>query len=161
TGQGGSGFDIQLELDAFVDPVPHLVLDIQNLSRPGVDSFATNLSVVIAFPFAGFDLEPGLPSTPNLVIGFQTRAAGDTAGGIAPVEEVITLPPGTLAGISHTFTATMVTTGASNPLRFILGNEDGTNLTGLLNAAGMRVYAENVPATINLNVATTESPLGS
>ena len=70
------------------------------------------------------------------------------------------MTPGTLAGTSHSFQATMTTTGASNPLSFILGNLDGTNLTGTLNAAGLRAYVENVPATINLNVATESRPLG-
>jgi hypothetical protein len=158
TGQGGSGKDIRVEVDAFVDPVPHLVLTVDRL---GTAPFATNLSVVIAFPFAGFDLEPGLPSTPNLVMGFQTRATGDTPGGYAPLHEVITLTPGTLAGTSHTFTATMSTTGADNPLSFILGNLDGTNVTGTLNAAGFRAYVENVPATISTTVTTSETSLAS
>jgi hypothetical protein len=158
TGQGGSGFDIQVEIDAFVDPTPHLVMTIDRL---GNAPYAQNLSVVVAFPFAGFDLEPGLPSSPNLVMGFQTRAAGNTVGGHAPLEEVITLTPGILAGTSHSLQATMVTTGADNPLSFILGNLDGTNVTGTLNAAGLRAYVENVPSTISLNVATVESPLGA
>jgi len=158
TGQGGSGFDIQVELDAFVDPAPHLVLTVDRL---GNAPFATNLSIVLAFPFAGFDLEPGLPSTPNLVMGFQTRAAGNTVGGYAPLEEVMILTPGTLAGISHTFLATMATAGANNPLAFILGNLDGTNLTGTLNAAGLQAYVETVPSTISVSFATVESPLGA
>ncbi len=157
-GSGGSGYDISVEVDSFVDPTPHLVLTV---IRQGIAPFATNLSILIAFPFAGFDLEGGLPSTPNLVLGFQTRGPGDTTGGFAPVQEVITLTPGTLAGINHTFTATMVTTGASNPLTFYLGNLDGTNLTGPLNEAGMRAYVENVPNTINLTFTTTESALAT
>jgi hypothetical protein len=157
-GSGGSGYDIQIEVDSFVDPTPHLVLTV---IREGNAPFATNLSVLISFPFAGFDLEDGLPSTPNLVIGFQTRGPGDTLGGIAPVQEVITLTPGTLAGINHSFTATMTTTGASNPLTFFIGNLDGTNITGPLNEAGLRAYVENPPNTINLTFTTTESALGS
>src|SRR5262249_45137890 len=69
--------------------------------------------------------------------------------------------PGTLAGISHSFQATMNTTGADNPLSFILGNLDGTNLTGTLNAAGFRAYVENVPATINTTVTTSETSLAT
>jgi hypothetical protein len=156
TGQGSSGYDIQVQVDSYVDPVPHLVMTVAQL---GSAPFAQNLSVVIAFPFAGFDLEPGLSSTPNLVMGFQTRASGNTVGGYAPQQEVITLTPGTLAGTSHSFQATMATTGANNPLSFILGNLDGTYLTGTLNAAGMRAYVENVPATINFSVTTVESAL--
>jgi hypothetical protein len=166
TGLGGSGFDIQVEVDAYVEPVPHLELTV---TRLGTAPFATNLSVVVAFPFAGFDLESGLPSTPNLVLGFQTSAAGGAPGGYAPQQEVIDLTPctsadptsGTLAGTSHMFQATMATTGAANPLSFILGNLDGTNLTGTLNAAGFRAYVENVPATINATVTTAESALTS
>jgi hypothetical protein len=158
TGMGGSGFDIQVDVQAFVDQTPHLVMTVERL---GNAPFAQNLSVVIAFPFAGFDLEPGLPSTPNLVIGFQTRGAGNTVGGHAPLQEVITLTPGILAGTSHSFQATMTTTGADNPLSFIIGNLDGTNLTGTLNAAGFRAYVENVPATISTTVTTTESALFS
>ncbi len=157
TGKGGSGFDIQVEIDAYVDPTPHLVMTVDRL---GNGPYAQNLSVVVAVPFAGFDLEPGLPGTPNLVMGFQTRGPGNTVGGHAPLEEVMTLTPGTLAGTSHSFQASMATTGADNPLSFILGNLDGTNVTGTLNAAGLRAYVENVPATINLNVATMESALG-
>jgi hypothetical protein len=158
TGQGGSGADIQVEVDAFVTPTPHLVMTVERL---GTAPFATNLSVVIAFPWAGFDLEPGLPSTPNLVMGFQTSAPGGAPGGYAPLQEVITLTPGTLAGTSHSFTATMSTTAADNPLSFILGNLDGTNLTGTLNAAGFRAYVENVPATITTTVTTSETSLAS
>jgi len=150
--------DIQVEVQDYMEPTPHLELIVDRLNNAPV---AHNLSVLIAFPFAGFDLEPGLPSTPNLVMGFQTRAAGNTPGGSAPLQEVIDLTPGTLAGTSHSFQATMTTTKASNPLSFILGNLDGTNRTGTLNAAVLRTYVENVPATINLNFATTESALGT
>ena len=51
-----------------MDPTPHLELTVDRLN---VGRFPPEPLVVIAFPFAGFDLEPGLPSTPNLVMGFQ------------------------------------------------------------------------------------------
>jgi hypothetical protein len=154
TGQGGN--DIQVEVNTELTPVPHLRV---NINRIGVAPFATNLKVEIAFPWDAFNSEITLPSAPNLFIGYQTTAAGGAAGGIAPVSEVINFTPNILAGTTHTFDLTMATTGASNPLRFLAGAFDGTNLTGVLDARAMSALVEPVPATIHLALGVSESLL--
>jgi hypothetical protein len=153
TGSGGN--DIQVEVNTELTPVPHLRL---NISRLGVAPFATNLKVEIAFPWDAFNSET-LPSAPNLFIGYQTTAAGGAAGGIAPVSEEINFTPNVLAGTTHTFKLTMATTGASNPLRFLAGAFDGTNLTGVVDAAAMSALTEPVPATIGVTLGLSESVL--
>jgi hypothetical protein len=154
TGKGGN--DIQVEVNTELTPTPHLRLDI---NRIGVAPFATNLKVEIAFPWDAFNSETTLPSAPNLFMGYQTTAAGGAAGGIAPATEEINFTPNVLAGTTHTFKVTMQTTGSSNPLRFLAGAFDGTNLTGVLDARAMSALVEPVPASITLGLGVSESLL--
>ena len=53
----------------------------------------------------------------------------------------------------------MATTGASNPLRFLAGHFDGTDVTGILNASAMSALVEPVPATIALGLDVDENAL--
>jgi hypothetical protein len=154
TGKGGS--DLQVEVNTELGPPEHLRL---NINRLGVAPFATNVKVLIAFPWDAFNAELGLPAAPNLFIGYQTTTAGGGVGGIAPLSEEIRFTPNVVAGTTHTFQTTMLTTGASNPLRFQAGHFDGTNLTGILNAAAYSALVEPVPASINLGLGVSESIL--
>jgi hypothetical protein len=154
TGKGGD--DLQVEVNTELTPVPHLRL---NINRLGVAPFATNVKALIAFPWDAFNAELGLPAGPNLFIGYQTTTAGGGVGGIAPLNEEIQFTPNVVAGTTHTFHTTMLTTGASNPLRFQAGHFDGTNLTGILNADAMSALVEPVPASIDLGLGVSESVL--
>src|SRR6266545_2866409 len=154
TGRGGD--DVQVEVNTELSPTSHLRL---NINRLGVAPFATNVHVLIAFPWDAFNSELGLPAAPNLFIGYQTTAAGGAVGGIAPLSEEIQFTPNVVAGTTHTFLTTMNTSGASNPVRFEAGHFDGTNLTGILNADALSALVEPVPATINLGLGVSESIL--
>jgi hypothetical protein len=159
TGKGGN--DIKVTVSVVTTPTPHLVMAIDQL---GVAPFATNVKVLIAFPFNSLDLSEVLPSgMPNIVIGYQTTAAGGAVGGIAPAHEVITFTPtppgGLLGGTNHLFNLTFATTGASNPIQFLAGEFDGTFTTGQLDARAISAYVENVPSTINLGLNLAQSAL--
>ncbi len=144
TGKGGD--DIQVEVNTELLPSPHLRVNINRITSP---SDATDVQVLVAFPFQAFNDEPTLPS-PNLFIGYQTTAADGAVGGIAPLMEEFRIIPGTLDGTSHQFTLQMNTTGPSNPMRFIAGHFDGTAASGIENALGMQAYVETVPASIEI-----------
>jgi hypothetical protein len=159
TGSGGN--DIKVAVSVVTTPTPHLVMAIDQL---GVAPFATNVKVLIAFPFNSLDLNEVLPSgMPNIVIGYQTTAPGGAVGGIAPMHEVITFTPtppgGLLGGTNHLFNLTFQTTGASNPIQFLAGEFDGTFTTGQLDARAIAAYVENVPSTINLGLNLAQSAL--
>ena len=156
TGKGGD--DLQFEVNTELGPAPHLRL---NINRLGGAPFATNVHAIIAFPWDAFNSEVGLPAAPNLFIGYQTTAAGGAVGGIAPLTEEINFTPNVVAGTTHTFVTTMATTGSSNPLRFEAGHFDGTNLTGVLDAAAISALVDPVPATINLGLSVDESVLSA
>ncbi len=155
TGPGGN--DISLEVNTVLTPVPHLTLAINRL---GGAPFAPNLKVEVAFPFDAFNNEDSsLPAPPNLFMGYQTTAAGGAPGGHAPLSETLSFTPNVVAGTHHTFQLSMQTSGADNPLRFLAGHFDGTNLTGLLNADAIGALVEPVPATITVGLGVNESAL--
>ncbi|CAN5550658.1 hypothetical protein BH23CHL2_BH23CHL2_01020 [soil metagenome] len=152
---GNGGHDIEVEVNTELGANNALRLDI---NRIGNAPYASNLKVLIAFPFDAFNSE-SLPGAPNLFIGYETTAVGGGVGGVAPLTETIVFTPTTLAGTTHAFTTAMTTSGATNPLRFIMGHFDGTNLTGILNAAAMSALVEPVPASITTTVSVDESAL--
>ena len=154
TGKGGD--DVQVEVNTELGPPPRLRL---NINRLGVAPFATNVHAIIAFPWDAFNSEIGLPAAPNLFIGYQTATAGGGVGGIAPLSEEINFTPNVVAGSKHTFLMTVNTAGAANPVRFEAGHFDGTNITGVLNAAAMSALVEPVPASISLGLGVDESVL--
>jgi hypothetical protein len=156
TGPGGN--DIQAEVDVVTSPTPELVMTINRL---GTGPFASNVNVLIAFPFNSLTNEALPAGMPNLVIGYQTTAPGGATGGTAPASEVITFTPHILGGTSHLFDLNFATTGASNPLTFETGEFDGTNLTGPLDARVITTHAENVPATINVGLNVAQSALST
>lgn len=144
TGKGGN--DIQVEVNTELLPTPHIRVNINRITSP---ADATDVQVLVAFPFQAFNDEPTLPS-PNLFIGYQTNAAGGGAGGIAPLMEEFRILPGILDGTSHDFTLKMNTVGPSNPMTFIAGHFDGNAAEGIQNALGMQAYVEPVPASIEI-----------
>jgi hypothetical protein len=156
TGKGGD--DLRFEVNTELGPPPHLRL---NINRLGGAPFATSVHAIIAFPWDAFNSELGVPVAPNLFIGYQPTAAGGAVGGIAPLTEEINFTPNVVVGTTHTFVTTMATTGSSNPLRFEAGHFDGTNLTGVLDAAAISALVEPVPATINLGLSVDESVLSA
>lgn len=153
TGKGGD--DIQVEVNTELLPTPHIRVNINRITSP---SDATDLQVLVAFPFQAFNDEPTLLS-PNLFIGYQTNSAGGGAGGIAPLNEEFRIIPGTLAGTSHDFILRMNTTGAANPMTFIAGHFDGNAEDGIENALGMQAYVEPVPASIEIGFDLNQSAL--
>jgi hypothetical protein len=160
TGKGGD--DIQVEVNTELLPTPHLRVNINRITSP---SDATNVSVVVAFPFAGFNSE-ALPA-PNLFVGYQTTAANGLPGGKAPLTEEYRVIPDILAGTSHDFTLQMLTTGQVNPMTFQAGHFDGTTATGVQNAIGIQAYVEGtapapvVPDSIAITLSTSENAIGN
>ena len=158
TGKGGD--DIQVEVNTELLPTPHLRININRITSP---SDATNVKVLVAFPFAAFNSE-ALPA-PNLFLGYETRAVGGGAGGKAPLTEEFQLTPHILGGTSHNFELTMLTGGQVNPMVFQAGHFDGTTATGLQNFIGMEAYVEGsapspvVPYSIALTLSTNENAL--
>lgn len=155
TGQGNSGHDLIVEVNTVLLPSPHLEMSIQRL---GNAPYAQDLTILIAFPFDAFNAE-ALPGAPNLFIGYQTTGADGSPGGHAPQSEIIRFIPDVLAGTSHLFELEMETVNAANPLRFIAGHFDGTNVTGVLNASAMSAYVDPVPSTISLGLDVNENAL--
>lgn len=155
TGKGGD--DIQVEVNTELLPTPHIRVSINRITSP-LD--ATDLQVLVAFPFQAFNNEPTLPS-PNLFIGYQTHAVGGSQGGIAPLREEFRILPGTLAGTSHDFILRMETVGSVNPMTFIAGHFDGTAASGIENALGMQAYVEPVPASIEVGFDLDQSAITS
>lgn len=155
TGKGGD--DIQVEVNTELLPTPHIRVNINRITSP---SDATDLQVLVAFPFQAFNDEPTLPS-PNLFIGYQTNSAGGGAGGIAPLNEEFRILPGVLAGTSHDFILRMNTVGSTNPLTFIAGHFDGDAAGGIQNALGMEAYVEPVPASIEIGFDLNQSAITS
>lgn len=156
TGMGGN--DVQVEVDVVTTPTPHLMMTINRL---GSAPFVQNDNVLIAFPFNALNNEVLPSGMPNLVVGYQTAAAGGGAGGIAPVSETITFTPHVLGGTNHLFDLNFATAGASNPVQFETGEFDGTNTTGPLNAKVIAAYVQNVPATINVGLNVAQSALST
>lgn len=156
TGKGGN--DIEVSVQTVLSPTPHLSMTINRLDGA---PFASDLEVLIAFPFDAFNSEIGLPGDPNLFIGYKTSAANGATGGIAPLSETIKLIPHTLAGDDHTVELQFNTTGASNPLRFITGHFDGTNLTGILNTAAYTAYVETPPQNLSIGLGVGQNGLFS
>lgn len=154
TGKGGD--DIQVEVNTELFPTPHIRVNINRITSP---SDATDVQVLVAFPFQAFNDE-SLPS-PNLFIGYQTHAAGGGAGGIAPLNEEFRILPGTLAGTDHDFILRMNTVGSVNPMTFIAGHFDGNATDGIQNALGMQAYVETVPASIEIGFDLGQSALTS
>ncbi|MEO6045790.1 MAG: hypothetical protein ABIQ47_17970, partial [Tepidiformaceae bacterium] len=160
TGKGGD--DIQVEVNTELLPTPHLRVNINRITSP---TDATNVKVVVAFPFAAFNGEPTLPA-PNLFLGYQTTAANGAAGGKAPLTEEFQLTPHILAGTSHNFELTMLTGGQVNPMTFQAGHFDGTTASGIQNAIGIQAYVEGtvpnpvVPNSIALTLSTSENAIG-
>ncbi|HJZ58631.1 MAG TPA: hypothetical protein VKE74_27060, partial [Gemmataceae bacterium] len=173
TGQGGGGNDIQVEVntDFYTNALgqPDWKLRL-NVNRLGKDSFAQNLSVMIAFPFDAFNTET-LPAKPNLLMGFQTRLPGTPGqadyttgadGGNAPATMQMVLTPHILAGTTHAFEWSIDTTGATNPLTFLSGEFDGNpGSNTILNALGWSAYVQDVPAHIGAELKVAENAIGS
>jgi hypothetical protein len=155
TGNGGN--DIQVDVETVLTPTPHLTMEIDRLAGP----FAQNVNVLIAFPFNAFNTEVLPSGMPNLVIGYQTTAAGGGAGGTAPATELITFTPHILGGTNHLFDLNFATTGASNPVIFETGEFDGLNTTGPLNARVITANVQNVPASINIGLNVAQSALAT
>ena len=159
TGKGGD--DIQIEVNTELLPTPHLRVNINRITSP---SNATHVQVVVAFPFAAFNDEATLPA-PNLFLGYETTNQTGGDGGIAPLTEEFQLTPHILAGTSHDFTLTMVTSGQENPMRFQAGHFDGTTASGIQNAIGIEAYVQGtplvVPNTIALSLSTDENAIGN
>jgi hypothetical protein len=147
-----------VEVDVVTSPTPELVMTI---NRIGTAPFASNVNVLIAFPFNSLNNEVLPSGMPNLVIGYQTTAAGGATGGTAPTSEVITFTPHILGGTNHLFDLNFATTGAANPLTFETGEFDGTNVTGPLDARVITTHVENVPATINVGLNVAQSALST
>ena len=158
TGKGGD--DIQVEVNTELLPTPHLRVNINRITSP---TDATNVKVVVAFPFAAFNGEPTLPA-PNLFLGYQTTAANGAVGGKAPLTEEFRLIPDILAGTSHNFTLTMLTSGQVNPMTFQAGHFDGTTASGIQNAIGIQAYVEGaapvVPDSIAMTISMNENAIG-
>ena len=135
TGQGGSGHDLEVEVNTELTPEPHLQLSINRL---GAAPFAPSLQVVVAFPFGAFNDET-LPA-PNLFFGYRTTAAFDgavyPAGGHAPASVEYVITPHVLDGADHLLDLQVNTVGAANPVQFLGGHFDGTAATGVQNALG-------------------------
>ncbi|HSZ59729.1 MAG TPA: hypothetical protein VK797_29060, partial [Tepidisphaeraceae bacterium] len=155
TGNGGN--DIQVDVETVLTPTPHLTMQITRLAGPFVQSD----NVLIAFPFNAFNSEVLPSGMPNLVIGYQTTAAGGGAGGIAPANELITFTPHILGGTNHLFDLNFATTGASNPIIFETGEFDGLNTTGPLDARVITANVQNVPASINIGLNVAQSALAT
>lgn len=143
TGKGGD--DIQVEVNTELLPSPHIRVNINRITSP---ADATDVQVLVAFPFQAFNDE-SLPS-PNLFIGYQTTAPNGAVGGIAPLMEEFRILPAILSGTSHDFILQMNTVGQVNPMTFIAGHFDGNAADGIQNALGMQAYVEPVPASIEI-----------
>ena len=160
TGKGGD--DIQVEVNTELLPTPHLRVNINRITS-SLD--ATNVKVVITFPFAAFNGEPTLPA-PDLFLGYQTTAVGGGVGGKAPLAEEFRLIPDILFGTSHNFTLKMLTSGQVNPMTFQAGHFDGTTATGIENAIGIQAYVEGtgaapvVPNSIAMTISMNENAIG-
>src|SRR5207244_2151617 len=101
-----------------------------NVNRVGTAPFATNVNLVIAFPFDAFNTETTLPGAPNIMMGLQTRLPGTPGtasyvngldGGILPVSMQMVLTPHVLAGTTHEFEWSIDTAGQTNPVTFLGG----------------------------------------
>lgn len=163
TGQGGSGQDLQIEVNTELLPTPHLVLDIVRLGGP---VFASDLQVIVAFPFDAFNTEDGSAGgdSPNLFFGFATTAAFDgssyPAGGHAPQSVRFTLTPGVLAGTSHLIDMQIDTAGASNPIRYLAGHFNGApGASQPDDAIAIAFHTDPAPATINLGLDISASAI--
>ena len=159
TGNGGKDVKVTVDTELFLNGVfnPHLLVQIDRL---GAAPFADDFEVLISFPFSAFNSE-ALPGAPNLFIGYKTTGAAgpNAAGGIAPVSEQIRFVPNIQAGATHQVSLQMNTTGASNPLQFITGFFDGTNLTGIIDASAYAAWVAQPPASINLGVGVSNSAI--
>jgi len=160
TGTGGQ--DIQVEVNTELTPVFHLRVSINRL---GSAPFARDVKVVIAFPWRAFNKET-LPGDPNLFIGYQTTGAFSggpdyPAGGNAPATTEINFYPAVVGGLDHNFQVTVATTGSGNPVRFIAGHFDGTNLTGILNADAQGILTDPVPASFTIGLGVNDNALSS
>ncbi|HEY4668686.1 MAG TPA: hypothetical protein VIH05_02825, partial [Tepidiformaceae bacterium] len=167
TGQGGSGQDLIVEVNTELLPTPHLVL---SLTRLGNAPFASDLQVVVAFPFDAFNSEDATTGgdSPNLFFGYQTTGAYDAvtenypAGGYAPQAVTFTLTPGTLAGTTHLFDMAIATTGADNPIRYLAGHFDATPGSGNpADAIAMAFLTDMPPASINLGLDLSASAIAA
>ena len=156
TGKGGH--DLIVEVNTILLPTPHLELSIERIGEPGKNDFVEDFSILIAFPFDAFTDEL-LPGQSNLFFGYETTGADGGAGGIAPLSEIITFTPGTLAGTDHLFDVTLDTTDDSNPLRFFAGHFDGDIDNGVLNFDGLSAWVQDVPDTINIGLDVAENDL--
>jgi len=160
TGPGGKDLSIEVNTELFLGGSfnPHLSMTIDRL---GTAPFASNYEVLVSFPFAAFNTEV-LPGDPNLFIGFKTTGplGPDDPGGIAPLREEIRFVPNFQAGADHQVQIDLNTTGASNPLQFITGFFDGTDLTGILNASAYAAWVQQPPATISIGLGVGNSQLG-
>ena len=156
TGQGGSGHDLEVEVNTELTPEPHLQLSINRL---GAAPFASNLQVVVAFPFAAFNDET-LPA-PNLFFGYRTTAAFDgtvyPAGGHAPASVEYVITPHVLGGADHLLDLQVNTVGAANPVQFLGGHFDGTAATGVQNALGIAALADPVPASMTFGMDVAQN----
>ena len=161
TGPGGKDVAVEVNTELFLSGVfnPHLLVDIDRL---GTAPFASDFEVLVSFPFEAFNAEL-LPGAPNLFIGYKTTgpAGPDDPGGIAPLQEQIRFIPNVVAGADHAVEIQLNTVGASNPLQFITGHFDGTNLTGILNAAAYAAWVEQPPANITIGLDVTNSAISA
>jgi hypothetical protein len=161
TGLGGKDISVQVTPQLFENGTfnPHLLMTIDRL---GSAPFASNFQALISFPFSAFNAE-SLPGDPNLFIGYKTTGADgpDSPGGIAPLREEIRFIPNMLAGANHQVQIQLNTTGASNPLQFIMGHFDGTNLTGILNAGAYAAWVQQPPQNITIGVGVGNSGIFS
>jgi hypothetical protein len=159
TGKGGKDVAVEVSTELFLNGVfnPHLAATFDRL---GGAPFASDFEVLVSFPFSAFNAEV-LPGDSNLFFGYKTTgAAGPNApGGIAPLKEVMRFVPNVQAGAAHQVEIQLATTGASNPLQFITGYFDGTNVTGILDAAAYAAWVQQPPANITLGVGVSSSAI--
>ena len=153
TGLGGN--DIEVGIQTELLPTPHLVVTINRL---GDAPYATDLEVLVSFPFDAFNTEI-LPGDPNLFIGYHTTGPDQAMGGHAPLSETIEFFPNIIAGDDHEVELAFTTVGADNPVRLLTGFFDGTNLTGILDAAAYTAWLETPPETVALGLDVDNSDL--
>jgi hypothetical protein len=167
TGKGGKDVSVSVSTELFLNGVlnPHL---LATYDRLGSAPFAQNFEVLVSFPFSAFAPEffqAGTIPDANLFMGYKTFASSSTdptngPGGNAPLKEQIRFIPNTMLGDNHPLVQIqLATTSAPNPLQFITGFFGGTNVTGILDAAGYAAWVKQPPATASIGVGVANSAI--
>ena len=155
TGQGG--WDFIAEVNTVLEPTPRLLLTVDRL---GDAPFVEDVRILIGFPFDAFNNEDfGTTDFPNLFIGFETTDPAGDPGGSIPEDVAFTFTPDILSGTTHDFSLEIATSNAPNPVQFLAGHFDGTDVTGVQNVAAIGVHTDPVPATIELGISVDEDAL--